>query len=158
MRHILLTAVLALVPAIGDAQDAAEREAVLKAVQTFFDTMTARDVNGMRKVLLAEGRFHFVDTRKAETVHGAFTGEESLAGLQKSTQTHRERIWNPEVRVRGRIAAVWAPYDFWTDGAFSHCGIDAFDLIKNEDGWRIVGGGFTVEGKCEPSPLGPLKP
>jgi Putative lumazine-binding len=148
----------ALMPAVGGAQDATERDAVLKSVQVFFDAMTARDVDGMRKVLLAEGRFHFVDTRQAEPLHGTFTGEESFGRLQKSTQTHRERIWDPDVRVRGPIAIVWAPYDFWTDGTFSHCGVDAFDLVKTDEGWRIVGGTFTMEAKCAPSPLGPLKP
>ena len=33
----------------------------------------------------------------------------------------------------------------------------AFDLIKTEEGWKIAGGTYTVESKCEPSPLGPLK-
>jgi hypothetical protein len=59
--------------------------------------------------------------------------------------------------MQGRIATVWAPYDFWIDGKFSHCGVDAFDLIKTDKGWRIAGGAYTVELKCEPSPLGPLK-
>jgi hypothetical protein len=35
-------------------------------------------------------------------------------------------------------------------------GVDAFDL-KTDEGWRIAGGAYTVESKCEPSPLGPLK-
>jgi hypothetical protein len=157
MRYALVL-LFALTPTAGYAQDAAERVAVLKAVQTFFNTMTARDVEGMRKVLLPEGRFHFVDTRKSAPVHGTFTGEESLANLRKSTQTHRERMWDAELRVRGPIATVWAPYDFWTDGTLSHCGVDAFDLVKADSGWRIVGGGFTVEGNCPPSPLGPLEP
>ena len=48
-------------------------------------------------------------------------------------------------------------YDFWTDGKFSHCGIDAFELIKTVDGWKIAGGTYTIEANCGPSPLGPLK-
>ena len=69
----------------------------------------------------------------------------------------RERMWNPEVRIRGAIATIWTPYDFWTDGKFSHCGIDAFDLVKTDEGWKISGGGYTIEAQCDPSPLGPLK-
>ena len=64
---------------------------------------------------------------------------------------------NPEVRLHGTVATVWTPYDFWIDGKFSHCGIDAFDLVKTASGWKIAGVVFTVEPKCEPSPLGPLK-
>ena len=70
----------------------------------------------------------------------------------------RERIWNAEVRVNGLIATVTAPYDFWIDGKFSHCGVDSFDFIKTGDGWKIAGGVYTVEQKCAPSPLGPLQP
>ena len=62
-----------------------------------------------------------------------------------------------DVRIRGFIANVWTPYDFWTNGRLSHCGIDSFELIKTEQGWRIAGGTYTIENKCEPSPLGPLK-
>jgi len=52
---------------------------------------------------------------------------------------------------------VWAPYDFWIDGKLSHCGTDAFDLIKTEDGWKIAGGVYTLESNCATSPLGPPK-
>jgi len=81
----------------------------------------------------------------------------SAQSVTERKEISRERIWNPEVRVHGSIATVWAPYDFWVDGKFSHCGVDAFDLIKTPDGWKIAGGVFTMEAKCEPSPLGPPK-
>ena len=41
-----------------------------------------------------------------------------------------ERYWSPTVLVRGHIAVVWTPYEFWLDGKRSHCGIDTFDLVK----------------------------
>jgi hypothetical protein len=157
MKRMLLIALLATSPAAGSAQNAADRDAVLKVVQTFFDTMTAKDVDGARRIMTAEGRFYAMDVRKPNSSPQSFTGEEYFVRLQKQTQTHRERIWNPEVRVHHSIATVWAPYDFWTDGKFSHCGIDVFDLIKTADGWKIAGGAFTMEAKCDPSPLGPLK-
>ena len=63
--------------------------------------------------------------------------------------------WRDEQMVHGRIAQLWAPYDFWIDGEFSHCGIDSFALAKGDTGWRIVGVSHTVERDgCEPSPLG----
>jgi len=140
------------------AQTSADRDAILKTVQAFFDTMTARDVEGARKILMPQGRFHAMRMRDGKPDPRAFSNEEYLADLQSSKQTMRERMWNPEVRVHGLIATVWTPYDFWIDGKFSHCGIDAFDLIKTEEGWKLAGGTYTVESKCEPSPLGPLKP
>ena len=156
MRHVLMIILLAFVPTSG-THSPNDRDAVLETVRIFFDTMTARDVEGARKVMVAEGRFFAMDMRKPKSDLQSFSNEEYFARLQKSKYTSRERIWNPEVRVRGLIATVWAPYDLWVDGKYSHCGVDAFDLIKTEEGWKIAGGAFTMEATCEPSPLGPLK-
>jgi hypothetical protein len=158
MRRALLIILFAILPAPTNAQGATERDAVLKTVQVLFDTMTARDVIGAGKIMVPGARFHAMEMRKATSDPQSFTTDEYFVNLQKSTQTNRERIWNPEVRVHGLIATVWAPYDFWIDGKYSHCGIDAFDLIKTPEGWKIAGGAFTMEAKCEPSPLGPLQP
>jgi len=98
-----------------------------------------------------------MDMRQPKIDPQSFTNEEYVARLQQSKRTSRERIWNPELRVHGLIATVWAPYDFWVDGKYSHCGVDVFDLIKTDEGWKIAGGAFTMEAQCEPSPLGPLK-
>jgi hypothetical protein len=161
MRVALITIVFVFAVSgssrIMHAQSSTERDAVLKVVQAFFDTMTARDVEGSRKILVPQGRFHAMDMRKPKIDPRAFSNEEYFAQLQERKQTMRERIWNAEVRVHGLIATMWAPYDFWIDGKYSHCGIDAFDLIKTEEGWKIAGGTYTLESKCEPSPLGPLK-
>ena len=131
-----------------------ERQAILKVVQTFFDTMTAKDIDGAREILVPQGRFHAM---RAGSEPRSLANEEYLAQLQASKQTMRERIWNPDVRVHGAIATMWAPYDFWIDGKLSHCGVDAFDLIKTDKGWKIAGGVYTLESKCALSPLGPLK-
>jgi hypothetical protein len=157
MRHHLIIMLLTMVPATAIAQNSSERDAVLKAVQMFFDTMTARDVDAMRRIMVPRGHFHAMDMRTPKIDPVLLSTEEALAGLQKTKYTSRERIWNPEVRVHGLIATVWAPYDLWVDGKYSHCGVDAFDLIKTTDGWKIAGGAFTMEAKCGPSPLGPLK-
>jgi hypothetical protein len=57
----------------------------------------------------------------------------------------RERYWDPTVLVRGSIAVVWAPYEFWRDGKTTHCGVDVFDLVKQDDVWRVANIMFTVE-------------
>ena len=154
----LLSLVLAMFAAVGAQSAGKEREAVMRTMQAFFDTMTARDVDGARQILQPQGRFHAMSMKDGKPDVRAFANEEYFAQLQASKQKMQERIWNPDVRINGLIANVTAPYDFWIDGKFSHCGVDGFDLIKTEDGWKIAGGVYTVESKCAPSPLGPLKP
>ena len=137
------------------AQTSTDRDAILRTLQVFFDTMTAKDIEGARKILMPLGRFHAVRMRDGNVT--ALSNEEYLAELQQRKETMRERIWNPEVRIHRSIATVWAPYDFWIGGKYSHCGVDAFDLITTEEGWKLAGGAYTLEDTCEPSPLGPLK-
>ena len=158
MRFALIPVIVLISVAGANAQPQdAEKAAVLETVQAFFDTMTAGDVEGARRILQPQGRFHAMRMRDGKPDVRTFTNEEYFAQLQASKQKMRERMWSPDVRIRGLIATVWTPYDFWIDGKFSHCGIDAFDLIKTEQGWKLAGGVYTLESKCEPSPLGPLK-
>jgi hypothetical protein len=157
MRGLVVAGMVTAMLTVAHGQPSTEREAVLAVVQAFFDTMSANDVEGARKVLQPQGRFHAMRMRDGKPDVRAFSNEEYFADLKASQRKMRERIWNPEVRISGLIATVWAPYDFWIDGKFSHCGIDAFDLIKTEEGWKLAGGVYTLEPKCDPSPLGPLK-
>ncbi len=135
-----------------------DEEEVLAAVQRFFDTMPARDVEGARSVLDPEG--DFVSVRRDETGHRVVRrapNADYLERLPALNETYLERLWNAEVRIHGPIATVWAPYDFYIDDQFSHCGVDAFQLLKTDDGWMITGGIYTVEQEgCPESPLGPL--
>ena len=112
---------------------------------------------GAERILTPEARFHAVRRQDGKAVIRTFSGQEYLKDLAAMKQSVRERIWNPDVRVRESIASVWTPYDVWIDGKFSHCGIDSFDLVKTDEGWKIAGGTYTVEARCEPSPLGPVK-
>ena len=136
----------------------AARDTILGVIQTFFETMAAKDVEGARRVLVAEGRFHAVREQNGAPAIRSFTNAEYLTQLQQVKEALRERMWDPEVRIRGSMASVWTPYDFWLDGKRSHCGIDAFDLVRTPEGWKIAGGVYTVESQCAPSPLGPLNP
>jgi hypothetical protein len=49
-----------------------------------------------------------------------------------------ERAFNPVVKIEGTLAQVWAEYDFHFGTTFSHCGIDAVQLLRLNDRWLIV--------------------
>jgi hypothetical protein len=65
----------------------------------------------------------------------------------RKDQVLKERMRDKEVvvQVKGRIATVWAPYDLWMNETFSHCGVDAFTLVKSKDGWKIASCSYTIE-------------
>lgn len=48
-----------------------------------------------------------------------------------------EPIWDIKTDQDGNFAQVWAKYAFYVGNEFSHCGVDTFQLIKTEKGWKI---------------------
>ena len=137
--------------------DAGEREAVVAVVQRFFDSMATHDVALATSVLVSDGHFFAVRQEKGETTVRSTSVKDYLA-RPAGKERLLERMWNPEVKLHGPIATLWTPYDFHRDGKFSHCGIDAFDLLKTKAGWQIASVVYTVEREnCPKSPLGPPK-
>ncbi len=48
-----------------------------------------------------------------------------------------ERIVFGVVKVDGPLAIVWAPYQFFRNGVFSHCGVNSFQLVRLRNEWKI---------------------
>lgn len=50
---------------------------------------------------------------------------------------YSEPIWDVKIDIDGNMAQVWAKYAFYLNKDFHHCGVDAFQLFKDADGWKI---------------------
>lgn len=48
-----------------------------------------------------------------------------------------ERISFETIKIDGPLAIVWTPYNFFYNGAFSHCGVNSFQLLRFEGVWKI---------------------
>ena len=150
---IVATAVLAA-PTAAQSQTQDERD-VVAVVQKMFDAMASCDEATARAISMPEGRLYRLVDGADEAVRST-TFDEFSASLGKCGRKMLERMWTPQVRVHKGIATLWAPYDFWLNGAFSHCGIDSFELAKTSEGWKFTSGVYTVERTgCAASPLGP---
>ena len=140
-------------PAIRDAPMPAEDADVIETVERFFQAMEERDPDLARSVMREDGQY-FAMRPGAEPQlnrHADF-----IAGLEGPGRIVQERMWDPEVRVHGDIATLWTPYDLYIDGEFSHCGIDAFSLVRETGAWKVAGVIFTAEPEgCPRHPDGP---
>lgn len=162
MRYRALL-ILSLVAASADAslsvQTSDEEATVLAVVQKFFDTMASKDADGARKIIDPDGSFVSVRWQDGKQLVRRSLLRDYLETLEDGELALLERMWDPEVLIRGPIAIVWTEYDFHRDGEFSHCGMDAFQLTKMDSGWAITGGTYTVETTgCPDGPLGPPGP
>ena len=48
-----------------------------------------------------------------------------------------ERITFETIKTDGPMAIAWTPYNFYFNGKFSHCGVNSFQLVRFNDGWKI---------------------
>ncbi|MFT3823739.1 MAG: nuclear transport factor 2 family protein [Chitinophagaceae bacterium] len=48
-----------------------------------------------------------------------------------------ERITFETVKTDGALAIVWTPYKFYYKGAYSHCGVNSFQLVRINGQWKI---------------------
>jgi hypothetical protein len=65
------------------------------------------------------------------------------SGFLKSVATphsaiYDERITFDQVLIDGGLASVWTSYKFYIGDKFSHCGVNSFQLVKGDEGWKIV--------------------
>lgn len=149
---VLLICVIALPNAVR-AQSVDERDAVA-TVQKLFDAMRARDTAAIRALFAPNARLFGMRTRQSgDVVLQSLTADDFASFVARDTRAPWvERAFNPEVRVRGTLATVWAEYDFHFGTQFSHCGVDAVQLLKVPNrGWQIVSIADTFEQQGCPS-------
>jgi hypothetical protein len=60
-----------------------------------------------------------------------------------------ERIFNLEINVDDGLASVYAPYRFYIGKTFSHCGVNFFNLVLTDKGWKILSIVDTRRKNCD---------
>jgi hypothetical protein len=149
---LALSAALAVLSACAQAQDAEKRQ-VIQTVERTFQAMAGRDAAALRAILLPAAQFTAITPTGTVSTASA---EEFVQRIAAAKETPLERMWNPVVLLSGRLATLWAPYDFHRGAQFSHCGVDAVHLVQTPEGWKIMSIAYTVQKEnCPPSPLGP---
>ena len=141
---VLLASACASAPA--RSSDAADRAEVLATVQGFFDVIASGDPAAAADLVVPDGVF--VNVRETDGVRtlGHFSNADWIGGMSEPGPAYFEAfLEEPTVLVEGDVAVVWGRYHFDVDGERSHVGIDAFNLVRTDAGWRISGGAYTVE-------------
>jgi hypothetical protein len=63
---------------------------------------------------------------------------QQIASIKKDDRKLEERIISYDIKIDLPLASVWATYEFYVDDKLSHKGVDAFQLFKSKDGWKII--------------------
>lgn len=138
-KHLLI--LLLLTSSLLFVQAQTEEARVTEVVNKLFKAMYTNDTTLFKSV--------FTDQ---VTMATAFKNREGKAVLERESGIGdflkaiakpnpkgalTEEIWNIKVQLDGEFAQVWCDYAFYVGNTFSHCGVDAFQLFKSADGWKI---------------------
>lgn len=64
--------------------------------------------------------------------------QDFIASVSKFTKDDLdERIRIEAVHTDGNLASVFTPYSFYLKGKLSHCGVNSFQLVKQNGEWKI---------------------
>ena len=135
MKYVLFICLL-FTSYISDAQTA--EDSVKAVVNKLFAAMKSADAATLQACFADSAILQTIIDKngkpviETEAVQGFAT---SISKVSKGDAD--ERITFDVVRIDGELAIVWAPYQFYWKGAFSHCGVDSFQLVRINGEWKI---------------------
>ena len=126
---------------IGQSADqATEREAVIQTIKNMFDAMRTSDTTLLRSTFDPQMRLMttYKDKEGNSKIHTG-SAEDFITSIAKPhDEIYDEKIWNYDVQIDGLLATAWTKYTFYLGDKMSHCGVNAFQLFKSSDGWKII--------------------
>ncbi|HWB26242.1 MAG TPA: hypothetical protein VG738_12215 [Chitinophagaceae bacterium] len=127
-----------LLVAINNARAQKVEDSVKAAVNSLFIAMAASDSTGIINSFAPAGMLQTVVEKDGSTTvetEKLTDFAHVISGLKRSDAD--EQIKFNTIKIDGPLAFVWAPYNFFYKGTFSHCGIDCFCLVRTGNGWKI---------------------
>jgi hypothetical protein len=136
----------------GSTTMAAQEREVVAVIERFFQGMLERDADMLRSTVAPNAVLVGVATRDGATTVRATPIEQFITGVtQRAGEPANERIYSPRVEIDAGMAHVWTFYTLHIGDRFSHCGYDSFQMLRIDDGWKIVSIADTRRtDNCEP--------
>jgi hypothetical protein len=130
--------VVAVAPPTARAQaPSGDAAAVEEVVRGLFDAMRAADSAAARDLFHPGASLTGPVEKEREVTLRSTPVKAFLDAMGGAEAEWDERIRNLEVRVDADLATAWMDYTFYHGGELSHCGVNAFQLYRSADGWKI---------------------
>ena len=121
----------ALPPPIG------EEQTVLASVNAVLASFSAGDSAAMLRWVYPDGRVTATGTRAGSKGLRQQSWTEFAARVTRGGR-FEETISDPAIEIDGDAAMVWAPFVVRVDGKVSNCGVDHFDLVRDNGSWKVM--------------------
>jgi Putative lumazine-binding len=142
MKKLIFLLTFLFVTHISFAQSEDEKAVKLIVVQ-LFDGMQKHDSTMIRACFHPSARMQSIGADRKTSIVGVTT-ENSIDTFVKSITISlanvkiEERVLSYEIRVDAQMATAWTPYELYVNEKRQHCGVDAFQFYKTDNGWKIL--------------------
>jgi hypothetical protein len=138
-RSMLLALLLAgSAPAAAQPAGEADAAAVLAPVDALFAAFETGDAAAMLRQVYPDGRVTASGLRGDGASNLRQLSWTQFAERVRPDRAFQERISDPAVRIDGDIAMVWATFVVRVAGRVSNCGVDHFDLVRENGAWKVM--------------------
>lgn len=119
---------------------AQDEQAIQQVIATLFEGMKAKDLSKIEPAFLPAAQMQTVNAAPEGATVGTNTVQDffNRIATTPAETVLDEQILDYQIKIDGQMASAWTPYRFYVNGAFSHCGVNSFQLVKTSDGWKIT--------------------
>ena len=113
-------------------------DSIMAAVNSLFEGMKKADTNLLKNCFSSDAIMQTIQDNKGivKVSNESVADFIALVGKEKEGAAD-EQIMFETIKINGSLATVWAPYNFYYKGKFSHCGVNSFQLVRLNAGWKI---------------------
>lgn len=123
------------------SQEDVEKLAVEETIQQFFEAFHQQDSVALGEIAhpsitmqsIAEGKEG--NTKLSTEEYQNFV--KAIVSIPEGTK-FEEKLHSFEISVNGPLASAVTPYSFFVNDTLSHCGVNSFQLYKQEGKWKII--------------------
>lgn len=116
-----------------------EEQAVRATITNMFDGMRKSDTTLFKSVFAPNATLQTVAKNKEGVVsvrQSTISSFITSVGKQAPGALD-ERLSGMEIRIDDELATAWTPYTFYYNQKISHCGVNAFTLVKLNGSWKV---------------------
>jgi ketosteroid isomerase-like protein len=117
-----------------------QEDQVRAVVDQLFHAMLLKDTSALRNCFIPGVQLmSYTHDSKGNARSKSDSLYDFLRQIELIGETEIEEVltgW--QCNIDEGMASVWAPYEFFYDGKFSHCGVDNIQLMKIHDEWKIT--------------------
>jgi hypothetical protein len=122
-----------------------EEQAVLEPINALFAGITAHDAASITALLVPNGSASVVtEGPNGSRAVQRRTWAELVERVRSSPDRMEERLIDPAIESDVSVALVWGNYVFLINGKLDHCGVDHFNLVRDNSGWKIADASWSV--------------